>query len=102
MIHRNLEHPWKMNCPHSCRFTTYQIHQRRDIVRWDYHPNYTEIGFFYEDTNVAISSEYVLYDFNAIVTSVGGSLGLFLGFSCWQFICKLIDVFDRKMKLLRL
>ena len=26
--------------------------------------------------------EYLVYDFNGIVSSVGGGLGLFLGFSC--------------------
>ena len=35
--------------------------------------------------------EIVLYDFNAVVASVGGSLGLFLGFSCYQYGKRLID-----------
>ena len=35
--------------------------------------------------------EIDLYDFNAIVASVGGSLGLFLGFSCYEYGKRLID-----------
>ena len=37
--------------------------------------------------------QLLIYDFNAIVASVGGSLGLFLGFSCWDFIDPVIDKF---------
>ena len=32
-----------------------------------------------------------IYDFNAVVASVGGSLGLFLGFSCYEYGKSLID-----------
>jgi hypothetical protein len=33
---------------------------------------------------VTTTQEVLLYDFNAIVSAIGGSLGLFLGFSCHQ------------------
>ena len=36
---------------------------------------------FFRDAKVQVQHEYVLFDFPAIVGSVGGSLGLFLGFS---------------------
>ena len=32
-----------------------------------------------------------VYDLNAVVASVGGSLGLFLGFSCYEYGKRLID-----------
>ena len=32
-----------------------------------------------------------VYDLNAVVSSVGGSLGLFLGFSCYEYGKRLID-----------
>ena len=32
-----------------------------------------------------------MYDINAVVAAVGGSLGLFLGFSCYEYGKKLID-----------
>ena len=48
--------------------------------------------------------EIDLYDFNAIVASVGGSLGLFLGFSCYDYGKRLIDkipngLFQSKRKI---
>ena len=36
--------------------------------------------------------ETEVYDFNAVVASVGGSLGLFLGFSCYEYGKRLIDI----------
>ena len=36
--------------------------------------------------------ETKVYDFNAVVASVGGSLGLFLGFSCYEYGKKFIDL----------
>ena len=41
--------------------------------------------FLYPITaDVLVYEEYLLFDFNAIVSSVGGSLGLFVGFSFLQ------------------
>ena len=34
--------------------------------------------------NVETEEQILIYDFSAIVAGVGGSLGLFLGFSCLQ------------------
>ena len=33
-----------------------------------------------------------MFDFNAIVSAVGGSLGLFLGFSCLDFSSYLVEL----------
>ena len=41
----------------------------------------TLLFFIYATTDVAIVEEYVVMDFGAIVSSLGGSLGLLLGFS---------------------
>ena len=35
------------------------------------------------DHTVSTTMEYYLYDFPAIVSAVGGNLGLLLGFSCY-------------------
>jgi hypothetical protein len=41
--------------------------------------NGTYVILFWESLKVAISEEYLLMDLGAIVATVGGSLGLFLG-----------------------
>ncbi len=49
------------------------------------------LTFFYSENNVRKLETVLLYDFGAIVSAVGGSLGLFLGFSCWHMANCLLD-----------
>ncbi len=37
---------------------------------------------FYPTNTVTVEEQYELFDVNEIVSAVGGSMGLFLGFSC--------------------
>ena len=37
--------------------------------------------------------EYLIYDTLSLVGTVGGTLGLFVGFSFYDFICMIIDLF---------
>ena len=45
----------------------------------------------YQSFTESLYIETEVYDFNAVVASVGGSLGLFLGLSCYQCGKRLID-----------
>ena len=45
----------------------------------------------YQSFTESVYKEAKVYDFNAVVASVGGSLGLFLGFSCYECGKRLID-----------
>ena len=49
----------------------------------------------YESFTESTYKETEIYDLNAVVASVGGSLGLFLGFSCYEFGKRLIDRLSR-------
>ena len=46
--------------------------------------NESNLAVYYEITDTIVTEEVLLYDLNSIVSAVGGSLGLFLGFSCFQ------------------
>ena len=48
----------------------------------------------YETNTIFNYKETDLNDLNAIVASVGGSLGLFLGFSCYQIGKRFIERFQ--------
>ena len=39
-----------------------------------------------------ISEEFYLYDVNAIISSVGGGLGMFLGVSCLGLISQILQI----------
>ena len=44
-------------------------------------------------------TEYFIYDTLSMVGTVGGTLGLFVGFSFYDFISMLIDLFFDKFKI---
>ncbi len=45
-------------------------------------PDHVVIYFYFTDTNVMVMKEVKLMTFNEFISAIGGSLGLFLGFSC--------------------
>ena len=49
------------------------------------------IFFFYSTTDIRVESVEILVDFNSFISSVGGSLGLFLGFSFLGFLSHFYD-----------
>ena len=40
-----------------------------------------------------VYEEYYVYDFNGMLGSIGGSLGMFLGFSFFDLICHFLSLF---------
>ncbi len=60
----------------------------------DLSSNLTELYFYWDNLDVLVEEEYLLMDLNAIVAAIGGSLGLFLGFSCLDFLLMLLSKID--------
>ena len=59
------------------------------------------MSFFYhfsQSTNVIVSEEYLVYDFIGVVASIGGTLGLFIGFSFTNLATCLLS-FIKKYKV---
>lgn len=79
------QHDGVTGCRAPCVRDAYTVDYRRDAPAHT-GSNRTGVYLFYADTRVRTTEEYLLFDFGAIVTAVGGSLGLFLGFSCWQTV----------------
>ena len=52
---------------------------------------FMQIWLYYQRSHVDQETELFVFDFTAIVAGVGGSLGLFLGFSCLQVANSLLD-----------
>ena len=55
-----------------------------------------EIFYSFNTPTIMVIEEYLLYDFAGILGSVGGSLGLFLGFSFLGLFSELIDFLQTK------
>ena len=49
------------------------------------------INIFYSTTDIRVESVEILVSFNSFISSVGGSLGLFLGFSFLGFLSLFYD-----------
>ncbi len=93
-IYRALENPELTGCPRSCR----QVSYRPDLTVQpsSLHSNHGQTGLFvYMSNNVETVEEYLLFDASEIVTAVGGSLGLFLGFSCLSVVSYFGSLFAR-------
>ena len=60
------------------------IHFYCELLRQDGDLKKTLIRMYYHSTTVHHHNEYLLVDLATLIGSVGGSLGLFLGFSCFK------------------
>jgi len=57
---------------------------------------YVKAFIYFESDITEIKSEAFLVDFGNLVSSIGGSLGLFLGFSCYTTITAIMDFMFKK------
>ncbi len=81
------------NCPRPCQTTSYRVSTTENRnFEFDHIISYAEVT----STDVAIAEEYLVFDENDILTALGGSLGLFLGFSCWGIAKQIIEYFKSK------
>ena len=53
--------------------------------------NKTTLWVFFAGPNIKIEEEYLLMGTNAIISATGGSLGLFLGLSCYGVAWKILE-----------
>ena len=58
----------------------------------------SNIAVYYKNMEIDITEEVLLFDFSAIVAAVGGSMGLFLGFSCYSLALDFCTVLQRRIK----
>ena len=40
---------------------------------------------------IQVQTEYLIYDFNGLVGSVGGTLGIFIGFNFYDILARIVD-----------
>jgi hypothetical protein len=84
----------EVECKTPCQVTQYKTEVTRHADVFPKSRAY--IGLVYRTTSVTINEEYLVYDFSSFIGSVGGSLGLFIGFSYFDFGNVIIKAFWRK------
>jgi hypothetical protein len=74
------------NCMLPCRHQKYELLQFV-LNMWPPRvPNSSRLFVYLSSSDVMVHEEYCLFDMNAIISSIGGSMALFLGFSCLQLL----------------
>ncbi len=74
-------------CKKPCRTAEYQMVMNENP---NYRRDFVKLFMTFLSNEITVMQEYKIYDFNDIVSSVGGSLGLFLGFSCFE-LCRMVS-----------
>ena len=82
-------------CKMPCKHSTNDIRIAPEVT---YTPplNGSSVYVYWNTMGVFESSEHLVYDGSSIVAAVGGSLGLFLGFSCYDIARKMLNLFDKR------
>ena len=62
-----------------------------------YAKGYYIIWAFYSSLHVETKNENYVFDFDSALVAVGGSLGLFLGWSCQSFAMSFIDLISDQL-----
>jgi hypothetical protein len=60
--------------------------------------SYYALVIYYETFDVEEHVESLVYDAGNLLISIGGNLGLFLGFSCLSVLFALINLFTKNWK----
>ena len=82
-------------CPFLCENVEYHIRlskMGRNVVTDKETQNTTSVHVKYNTPKIKIEEEYTLMGPNSIISATGGSLGLFLGLSCYGVVWKLVDL----------
>ena len=87
-------------CPLSCEKISYDVQKR--VLDYNYSgksakipSNQMDVRITYSTTDVEIRNEVLIQELGNFIGTVGGSLGLFIGFSYTGFVGQIIDYFVR-------
>ena len=85
-------------CPKSCEMGHFSFSRRqRKMLPESYHSNASRLNVYFKEPSWGVehSREQRLYDFNTILAAVGGSMGMFLGFSFLQFSLWVVEILGK-------
>ena len=93
--------PSQLGCPVLCEDIEYHITKQKLGQNTHYHENKTVFWAKFNSGSVKIEEEYTLMDSNAIIAATGGSLGLFLGLSCYGVVWKVVEMMETAINSLK-
>ena len=86
----------RTGCLPTCKIVRYDYEVKQSVADWD--DNWTAMVFVQPKSSmVETQEEYYTYDSNDLISSIGGNLGLFLGWS----LLSLVEAFGLILMYLR-
>ncbi len=95
-----IESQEQTKCLHKCRRTVWKVKVTKEPSTGIDHGN----AMLYIDSSMKSehSEDVLIYDINTVIASVGGSLGLFLGVSCFSLFTYMGRAFSRRHRFKKL
>ena len=97
MVFKHIFNHSELGCPILCENIVYDKRYskmgKNSLGNKD-HPDKSVLYVVYNSPKVKIEEEYTLMGLTAIISATGGSLGLFLGFSCYGAIWSIFEVLE--------
>ena len=89
--------------PSKCKSNIKSIEYKGELMQFEDRPQqpymkdrYFHFSYTFESMSMTIMQEYYIYDTVGFISSVGGTLGLFIGFSFYDVINKILDYIMQK------
>ena len=83
---KSITNSYDIGCPHRCEQNDFSIIKANLGTNTEGNKNKTSLWAQFALPVVTVEEEYRLFDTVAIISATGGSLGLFLGLSCYSVI----------------
>ena len=89
-----IQKPEYHGCPLSC--TTHSFNSKLNTFYGSNETNkFMNLSVYFSTTTVEKKEEYFLYDFMSLASSLGGTMGLWLGYSLLSILLSLINFLER-------
>ena len=101
---REMQHFEELGCPMPCSLSPYKAelmlnHENAmELYTGLKNSQHFLLYLYYYSMESEVDSESLIIDFTNLIASVGGNLGLFLGFSCLTVYWLLLDLLKKKLK----
>ena len=100
LLQKSMEVNQLESCPRSCRQVDYygKVIKTDSLERSWSEDTDVEVCYGFSTMNIKVDEEYLIYTFADMVGAIGGSYGLFLGFSFLDQLFALLEILQQKLK----
>ena len=78
-----------------CTMLEFKTQLEQNTEYKNYYPNLAMTRLSYDPPIVKVTEEYVIYDMVALISAIGGTLGLCVGFSFQDFISTFLGFIEK-------